>query len=185
MEQSLLKRAIVSYSSLSWNSQGSPAHMSPPSDTILSHTYPGHMFGVYLLKSASILPSHLRLSLQSNLLQSDFRTKIVDAFPTSPVRYTCPAHTFLCLEGLIISGEKYKLWSCTMCHFLQPLFTLRCKYSPCHLVLKQTPTMFFTQNDWPYKTGRGREGELEGAGKENQILQCFHFTTFTFRFALR
>jgi hypothetical protein len=39
-----------------------------------------------------ILPSHISQVLLSGLFPSGFPTKIIYAFPTSPIRATCPIH---------------------------------------------------------------------------------------------
>jgi hypothetical protein len=71
-------------------------------------------------RSILILFTHLCLGLPSGLFPSGFPTNILYAFLFSPIRATYPA--LLILLGLIILivlDEGYKLWSFSVCSFLQ------------------------------------------------------------------
>jgi hypothetical protein len=89
------------------------------------------------LRSILILSSHLRLCHPSGLFPSDFPIKILYEFLISPMDATFPTHLkLLDLITLIIHGQVYKLWSSSLCSFLQP---------PQHPILKHPQCMFFPQ----------------------------------------
>jgi hypothetical protein len=65
------------------------------------------------------LSTHLRLGLPFG-----FPTNILYAFHFSTIRATCPAHLILLdLIILIMFGEEYRLWSSSLCSFLQSPIT--------------------------------------------------------------
>jgi hypothetical protein len=71
------------------------------------------------LRYILIPSSHLRRGLLSGLLPSGFPTNTLYTFFSSPMCSTCPAHLIpLDLICLMISGDKYKLWSSSLCNFL-------------------------------------------------------------------
>jgi hypothetical protein len=92
-------------------------HKSPPLVTILSQIDPVHTIPSCLSKTYWI-------GLPSCLYPSGFPTNILYALLFSPIRATChayPIHFDLII--LIMFGEEYKLWSSTLCSFLQSLVT--------------------------------------------------------------
>jgi hypothetical protein len=89
-------------------------HKSPPLVPILSQ----------IIQSVSSYPisqrSHLRLGLPNGHFPSGFPTNILYSFLLSSIHSTCPDHLIvLDLFILIIFSKEYKLWSFTLCTFLQ------------------------------------------------------------------
>jgi hypothetical protein len=76
------------------------------------------------LRSILILYTHLRQCLPSGLFPSGFPTKLLHALLLPTIRATCLAHLILRdLIVLSILGEEYKLWSSSLCSFLQSPIT--------------------------------------------------------------
>ncbi|PNF32348.1 hypothetical protein B7P43_G11514 [Cryptotermes secundus] len=66
----------------------------------------------------------LPCSQEPGLFPFGFPTNILYAFIFSRIRPTCPAHLNWSLSIiLIVLGEEYKLWSSSLCSFLQPPVT--------------------------------------------------------------
>jgi hypothetical protein len=124
-------------------------HKSPPLVPMLSQMDPVHTMPSHLSKIHFNIVPHLRLDLPSGLFPSgspidilcrrggpeirplhrDLQWSIVlidilYSFLFSLIRATCPARRFLLyLIILVILGKEYKLWSSSLCSFLQPHVT--------------------------------------------------------------
>jgi hypothetical protein len=95
-------------------------HKSMPLDFILDYKNSVNIIIPKLFKMLANITVPSMFSSPSGL-SSGFSTKILCEFLISPVCATCSAHvTLLDLITLIISGEMYELWSCSLCSFLQP-----------------------------------------------------------------
>jgi hypothetical protein len=72
-------------------------------------------------RSIPLLASYICLGLLSGLFPSGFLTKILYTFLISPMHTTCLAQLIL-LDLIIVTifGKIYKLWSSSLCSFLQP-----------------------------------------------------------------
>jgi hypothetical protein len=93
----------------SWISQHSVA---PKGSTV--HTIPSYPSNIHL----NIIP-HLHVSLSIGPFSSGFPTKTLYTFLLSPMHVTCPVH--IILLDLIILIIYDKLWSSSLCSFLQPI----------------------------------------------------------------
>jgi hypothetical protein len=102
-------------------------HLSLSSTRLIQST-PSHVYR----KIHFNIAYHPRRGLPSGLFRSGFPTRIVYAFIISPIRVTCPAHPVLLDLIILIFSEEYKLWSSSLCSFLQlPVTSLNVLLTSC------------------------------------------------------
>jgi hypothetical protein len=97
-------------------------HKSPPLVPILSKMDPVHTTPSCLSKIHFNIVPHLHLGLPSGLFPSGFSTNILYVFLFVTICATCPVHLIYDLITVIVFGEEYKLWSCSVYSFLQSAF---------------------------------------------------------------
>jgi hypothetical protein len=72
------------------------------------------------LRFILILSTHIRWDLPRGLVPSGCPAKILNKLLIFPIHATCPI-CHIMLHFIILFGEKCKLWSFSLCSFLQPL----------------------------------------------------------------
>jgi hypothetical protein len=96
------------------------------------------------LISILILSSYLRIGLPSGIFSFDFNTKNHIGIPLLSMRATCPSHRILLdFIILIIFGEEYKLWSSSLCNFLQPPTVSSSLFGPNYEILRINCSLLF------------------------------------------
>jgi hypothetical protein len=123
----LRSRQLCSFSRASWHfmePEGSlPCSQEPSTGPYPEpeQSNPSHPIS---LRSILILFIHLHRGLPSGLFPSGFRTNIVYAFVFAPLLLHALPISLSLIWSLIMLGEDYKLWSSSLCSFLQSSVTL-------------------------------------------------------------
>jgi hypothetical protein len=96
------------------------AHRSPPSVHSLSQINSVHTIQSYL-RSILVISPLAHVAVPSGLFYSVIFHQNRILIPLLPIHAACPAHLILLdLIFVIVLSEEWKLWSSSLCNFLQP-----------------------------------------------------------------